>query len=245
MILLQAPVPPRVNKALLPPIEAPGTKGWTKAGITPDNLARRADARLAATKNSINEWIARINLPTGNGRAQGRNVLWGPGRFRVETMRFGGYRDDLDKTIWVGNAGKTRVLTVNGWERRANYRALPTPLASRFLRSFDDVLMRGTQGARPITTLLASARKLGFTPVVERRKYARFNELRLVLTKGVTRYAVSWREEKMLPNQVWVQSVDAKGKPTRLFWSCAWGVKNGPLTAEDVKNFHPASDRRY
>ncbi len=239
---------PKVGPALLPPIEAPGTRGWTPAGITPDDLARRADARLARTKNSILEWIATVNLPSGNGKATGRSIFYAPGRYRIEVMKFGTRRgEELTKLIWEGIGGRTRVLTETAWETRPSYRALPTPLAPAFLRAFDDALMRGTQGAKPTTTLVASARKAGFVSVVERRIYPQFRELRLVLSKngGATRYAISWREDKMLPNQVAVQSSDATGKMTRIFWSCAWGVKKSPLTADDVKNFHPATDRRY
>lgn len=233
------PVRPQVSKRLLPPIEAPNTRGWTRAGITPEELARRTDARLAATKNSISEWIATMNLPAGNGQAFGRSIFYAPGRFRIEVMKIGP-PFQLTKFVWEGKGGKTRVLTDDGWSSRPGYRALPAPLASAFLTKFDDVVMRGTQGAKPVATLLASGRKLGFVAVAERRKYARSSELRLVLTKGATRYALSWREDRLLLSQIEVQSVDRKGKPTRILWSCAWGVKKAPLTAADVTDFHPS-----
>lgn len=233
---------PKVGQKILPLVDAPGTRGWNRVGITPEQLARRADARLAATKNSIMEWIATVNLPSGNGKSMGRSIFYFPGRFRVETMKISSVRyDELNKLIWIGQGGKTKVNLPTGWQTRPNYRTLPNPLAPAFLTGFDDALMRGTQGAKPITTLLASARKLGYSALVERRKYGVGNELRLVLTKGATRYAISWREQQMLPNQIAVQSVNAKGQPTRILWSAAWGVKGSPLTAQDVKNFHPAT----
>lgn len=210
-----------------------------RAGITPEELARRADARAAALKNTIVEWFSIVQVPDGRGRSFGRSVLYAPGHFHIEVLKIGSAYGELINYVWEGKGANVRVLANKGWLRRPNYRTLPTPLAPAFLTDFSDITMRATQGARAFTTLVASGRKLGYTALVERRAYPRASELRLVLTKGSTRYMVIWDERRTLVNRVEVQSRNAKGKWTRIVWALAWGTKSAPLTANDVKNYHP------
>ena len=232
----------------IPPIEAAGTRGWKRQAITPDKLAQQADARLNGVKNAISEWLSTVKIPSGYGQSFGRNVMYVPGRFRIEVTRTGRRDEDLNKLVWSGNGGRTQVLDQGGWQKRPDFRVLPTPLAPAFLLGFDNIVMRGTQGAKPFAALVASARKQGYTMVVERRVSDQIkgeSEIRLLMTKGATRYSISWNARRMLPNRIALEGMGAKQRPVRIVWLSSWAVKGSPLTAWDVKNVHPSSNEPF
>lgn len=235
----QLPSLPKV--ATLAPIAAPRTKGWTPAKITPIALATRADARLNGLKNTIGEWMAILNLPSGRGQAFGRDVVYSPTRFRIETLAVKNVRrDELHKTIWLAENGRLSVLTTGSWEPRgtpARFAALPQPFLPSALTGFDSILKRGIAGAKPFAAFLRAATKAGYSLAVERRGGA-FTELRLVAMKGNAGYEFVFAERQMLPTTCTTQTVLA-GKPLRILWLASWATKPTPLTPKDAASYHP------
>ena len=239
--LLPAQVPNAPKIAILRPISPPKTHGWKAAAVSPAALAARADVRLNGLKNTVADWTVVLNLPTGRGQAYGRDVIYSASRFRIETVAVKLVRrNELNKTTWRADNGRLAVLGTSAWEPRgiaASYAKLPNPLLPTFLTGFDGVIKRGVAGAKPISAVVAVATKAGYTAVAERRA-SDPSELRIVLTKGATRYEMAFTEPQLLPTSVQSEAV-VNGKTIRILWLQAWAVKGAPLTPQDVASYHP------
>ena len=244
-----AGAPSSAPRRRLIPVQLPGTNGWKAVGTSAEKLAARFDTRLGTLKNAVASSVVTLEIPSGRGQSFCRSVIERRDRFRIEVIRTSNAKyKGLTKAIFRGQNGKVSVLTEAGWLPRGatkNFAILPPPLLRNFLTRFDDTLLRGTQGGRPVTQLVKEARAAKWRVSAERRPKPYSPEIRFVFEapagkrKGqpIRRYAVSFNEANSLPTQVHTED----GAGTRILWSCAWGVKRTPLTPKEIATYNPAS----
>lgn len=224
---------------------APPPEGqWAPTTLTPLDLARRVDTRLATLSNAmLNYRFTYIDQKVGSGYADCEGSIFSPTTFRVQvpvvdTRR----RNVLDRETWIAD-GKRFA------SRMASEASDPVPLAKRtapparpaaaFYENPSLVLFSGLgRATHPLEGVLKDASRLGLQPKAETR-WLRFQghqivSYRIVLDNPKVRYELVIDGKGFLP----VSITNSRGLSDSVRWSgVRWNLRPGKALDRSVITF--------